>query len=254
MKGRSAPSSRLATLVHAFPHQPRRALRAGVAELDPDLRGRCSCGRSRPIVRTPIRAQVVQARATGGDPPSRDTQNHLGPSPVPPRPAPAAQVHEMKIADGPSSDVYMSMAETITRCPGRARAAGSERTAWTARGRRRTSGRRLRRTRDPELQVAVRHAALRVSRLNANWGGSCRMTAPMFSNHSRLACAARCASRRPAVARFRKPQALRPLWGSRAGMRPGQRILHRELGSRPDREVSRVGRVADEQHISVAPR
>ena len=34
---------------------------------------------------------------------------------------------------------------------------------------------------------------LRVSRLKANWSGSWRVYCEMFSNHSRLACAARCA-------------------------------------------------------------
>ena len=83
--------------------------------------------------------------------------------------------------------------------------------------------------------------------LNANWVGSWWTYCPRFSNHSRLACAARWVE---STTGFRSASYV----ASAASVvdllvqarREGERVLHRELGAGADREVRGVGGVAEE--------
>ena len=95
---------------------------------------------------------------------------------------------------------------------------------------------------------------LRVMRLKANWAGSWSAYCPRFSNHSRLAWAARCVDcdDRLALGLVGGQRLVQGVVLVQAGGE-GEGVLHGELGAGADGEVGGVGGVAEEDDVAAAP-
>src|ERR1700687_3383240 len=165
-----------------------------MAELDADFRGAVPVyeidqPRERGLVLRP-----VHARAPGRDATLAGYADHLGHDQRGATQRFAAQVHEVEIADqSVIGGVHVHRRDDDAVCD-RARSrigANIGGTGWAPLLNQRSTSATNSGSRTLRFEYVTRR--LRVSRLNANWSGSWRVYCEMFSTHSRLACAARCA-------------------------------------------------------------
>ena len=249
--------------------QRARALAARVRELHADLRARAARARSRRCASTPracasfhIPVQPGVMRRVG----ARRRGISAITRPAPPT-ARLPRCTRCQSFGTPSSPEYWHIGETTMRF---ASVQVAQRNGWNS------GANTRRRRRGPSDAAPARRVRLEPrtarSRARTSSGSRCAQvvvrdalaarhqverelqrvlaarSAREFSNHSRLVCAARCSLRTSACARPRRRRAPRgtSLVPVRARTRRQRdRVLHRQLGARADREVRRVRRVAD---------
>ena len=173
---------------------------------------------------------------------------------------PRAQVHEMEIAGVPSTAEYMSIGETTTRfgnCSARRRSGmniGGRGDATHHAGEAAVDRRDELRIAQP--QVVVCHAAAARQQIE-------RELRPLLIDVARQALeplerrlrgALRALDDRPALGLVGRERGGHVVAGCAKRPRQRDRVLHRELGPRTDREVRRVRRVAEQHDVAAHQR
>ena len=192
----------------------------------------------------------------------RARRSHLGERPARRRPARARRVHEVEVVRRcRRRALYIAIGETTTRF---ASSSSRSRNGVNIGGRAACADRR-RAPREPALD-ALDVAGSRSRRFSwlTRWlrVAACRRTAPAAARVARRrsrttpsSCARRsagaapraCAPPRSSASASRDPES------AASAVREGDRVLHRELRARADREVRGVRGVAEQHDVAVAP-